>query len=338
MTASSRCAEILILIQKIFVRHSGVKHATGLIEQSLSRGLGFREAVVYAIRGYSRCGKTETVKREIERHTRTEMTSEPVQLVSGNGRKILFVDVVVGQTVLGLCQMILAYLGDLRVLDSMGRISARKIREQDAVTRLIQVLADLGVDLVVMDEFQNVLTHKLDSAVGFIISIQNARRFPVLVTGTPEMDYLLAHPTITQRISGIAGLEPFANRTSNDRSRWQRFLKEFEAKLPFRETPRVWRDEQSADRMYFATRGHPGAVSGLFCDAASFTVARDPAAAELTEEALAQAFDMRLRNDRRMHGINPWKVELLPEIPLSVHEHDPIALPARRGRKRVLAI
>ncbi|NNM72088.1 AAA family ATPase [Enterovirga aerilata] len=317
-------ASSLAYVDLIFIRHGGVQHANSILQNAVDFGVGHREAFVGYVKGFSRCGKTETTKRFIEQLTGVVLTKEPIQLAEGKGRRVLYVEVVSGGTVLGLCQAVLRFFSDLRAVDINGNVN-RRLREQDATRRLVEILALNDIDLAVLDEFQNTFRHDAGkfraAAASMLITLQNGGACPVVVTGTNALDELFAYEdALDQRKDGLAFLEPFALVTEADKKRTRTFVRQFVTELPFEDVHDLFGEDDALRASYFAFRGRPGILTQLCGEAAKAAFKRAGAVRpkSLTVDDFADGFDFFLKHDRKMLGINPFRAKKLPPFPLAV--------------------
>lgn len=330
---------------QIFIRHDGIKLADRVLAAAVDNRKGRREGYVGYIKGMSRCGKTETVKRFLKARTGCEVTN-PLQVVEGGGARALFVEVKTGATVLGLAQAILHHLSDLRVFNVDGSLRMRRLREQEAAVFLIDTLARNDIGLLVLDEVQNLFRHggsaAMASAASFLITIQNARGASVVATGTPLLiDQMFAtENAVAERKDGLADLSPFAVASKADKALNTAFVAEFERHLPFIGKPGLASDEEMLMRTHYAWRGRPGVLSKLCRAAIRAAFERhkgSPAGpANLTIGDMAAGFDFSLLHDPRMNGINPFSTKKLPPTALSFDGADKTPRLPGKGRGRVL--
>ena len=85
-------------IQEIFVQHTKAEETREMLRLSLwSVGPVRRNPSAYIV-GWSRCGKSEIVKRLLQEETGKKVTKDKVQLLEGRGKRYIYVDLMGGAT------------------------------------------------------------------------------------------------------------------------------------------------------------------------------------------------------------------------------------------------
>jgi hypothetical protein len=365
-----RCDEIA----KIYIRHEEVEHAWSVLDFHLKHGLRLRETQTGYIIGMSRCGKTETMARFIERTTgkafkRKETPQEGagddfeadlrriaelklprhppmfMQMVCGNGKRILYADMTNGVT---------PRIASRLILDGIFRFpKANTVTESEAGNVLAFFMEECHVDLFVIDEAQQMFRGAGTGAIGkyasWLLALENSGSFGIVVAGSPDLESALPNTfAANERKGGHARLMPFEYATPNDCTRFADLLSQFGNHLPFLSSPLTDRDLAYA--FYYATRGRVGAIAKL-CEMATtfaFKSEKIGVPTKLTLEDFAAAFDFGKLNDPRMKGANPFRerdLKKLPTIPLTVdgemaeiRRAEAERLKAKRGRMRGSAI
>ena len=330
----------LNVIQQIYIRHPGIQRAWDVLEKTEQHGIRLREAATGYIIGESRCGKSETAKRFIQKLTGRKPAEEMrYQLIEGNGKKVVYADMTNGATPLEATRYIVQHI--------FNDVLAHKVKEHNASNRLIDWFQQDEIDVFVIDEGQQLFNGHGPLAATkmgrWLLSLENAASFRTIVIGDTHLyDLFNAVPALLERKSGIAHLEPFSFATDVDKVVLGKFLFEFERCLPVDETCLSNNGRAVSTRrlldVYFATRGAPGAISklceGAFVAAYARTEGAIPEKLELAD--FVAAFDLLSGADQRMLGINPFKADSekdIPTIPYTPDDANDARL-SRLGKRR----
>jgi hypothetical protein len=175
--------------------------------------------------------------------------------------------------------------------------------------------------MFVIDEGQKMIGTgaAANSFANWILSLENARKFRIVVAGGPELIHLMdSHPTIRDRKDSFVEIEPFAHRSEEDREAFRIFLANFDRKMPFLTTPLT--DPANDDAIYYATRGRPGTLAKLLEKSTIFAF-ETGVPSTLEVDHLARAFALSFAKESRMLGVNPFNnTGPLPTIPRSLAE------------------
>jgi hypothetical protein len=330
----------LSVIQQIYIRDIDIDRAWAVLENTEKYGLRLREAATGYVIGESRCGKSETAKRFIQKLTgKRPDENKMYQIVEGNGKKVVYADMTNGATPLEATRHILQRL--------FGDVMVNTIKEGNASLRLIDFFQD-EIDVFLIDEGQQLFNghgplaaHKLGR---WLLPLENCASFRTIVIGDTSLYGLFdAVPATLERKSGIAHLAPFSFATDFDRALTGKFVREFERSLPFDETCLSNGGKTVSSRrlldVYFATRGVKGAISKL-CEGATVAgFARmkgaNPEKLELVD--FKAAFDLLCGADPRMLGVNPFAADSEKDIPTIPYTPDDATNErlSRLGKRRV---
>ena len=207
-------------IDRIFIRHDAIKIAAQALQHLTFAPNRRREGSVGYIRGYSRCGKSEILKRHIEELTGTQVGKGLQRLIEGNGHLIVYLELSAGETPLGVATRWLRLFEDLRV-SARGRRYEPPLRERDAIQRAIDISNDNNVTLVALDEYQNLFrsgsSAAVDAARSMLITMQNAATFPIAITGSPLLEELFSrHEAVKERAGPRVLLKPLPFRARKE--------------------------------------------------------------------------------------------------------------------------
>jgi hypothetical protein len=317
-----------IHIGQIFVKHPDVVGVREFLDQLHLAGFRLREMETAYIRGWSRCGKSETIKRWI--HDLTGQHVLPgvyLQLLQGNGIRIIYADMTIGATPNQASQMIGWKL--------FGSEKIRTLSELAVTDEFIELLKKHRVAVLVIDEAQWLLRSLgpkgADKFASWILTIENARAFQLVLLGAPFLELIqLSVDAAAARQAGSRLLNPFPFDTPDRQAKYAAFVKSFSSQTPFKKNwiTEALETEKRFDTLralYFADRGRPGNHAKLQEHATLFAGGD---AQELTKEHFRAAFDLRYLADSKYKGFNPFRESdyvRLPPFPLSVAEADPDA-------------
>ncbi|MGH9604939.1 MAG: AAA family ATPase [Terracidiphilus sp.] len=338
-------------ISLIYLKHDANKEAREVLDNQLRHGKRMREGTTGYIIGHSRCGKTETIARFIEKTTGKPFRrkrggdAEPdpeaeeqmrllaelgldryppmyMRKIEGRGTRILYADMTSGITPLIASKLILGGI--------FGWPKVNALREPEAGNMLGWLLAQHRFDLFAIDEaqqmFRNLGPHAMGKFMKWLLALENAGAFAIVVAGAPALDRMFVQDdgdATNERIGFRAPLMPLAYKTEEDRERFAKIVGEFGRLTPFASTPLG--DKALMPAFFYATRGRIGALAKLAETAALFAFERhkaEGAPGTLTIEDFKTAFDLSRIRDWRMNGINPFRDRPLPPIPLCIEDEE----------------
>jgi len=315
-------------IGQIFVQHHDVVAVREFLNQVNATHFRLREMETAYVRGWSRCGKSETIKRWIHELTGQHVVpGVALQLLEGNGIRIVYADMTIGATPMQASQMIGSEL--------FGSGKILRLQELPVTKELIRLLSHHRVTILIVDEAQTLLRSLgpkgADKFAAWILAIENAQAFQLVLVGAPFLELLqLSVDAADAREAGSRVLKPFAFATNDDQDKHRGFVKSFAEQLPFKAN---WiSDSLSTDKRYdtlyalfFATRGRPGVHAKLH-EHSTVMACRDTGDSEvLTKEHFRAAFDLRYLANSKYSGCNPFKdsdYARLPKIALSVDQDE----------------
>ncbi|MCJ2050530.1 ATP-binding protein [Methylobacterium sp. J-070] len=322
-------AKRLAYIERIFIRHASIVLADDTLGILTDVPSGRREATLGYIRGYSRCGKSETLKRHIEKLTGLPVQKKLEQLIGGNGHLVVYVELSSGDTPLGVAQRILGLFEDLKL--HRRNTAVPQDRERDAIRRAVDISNDNGVTLLALDEVQNLFrtgsAGDIAKTASMLISMQNASGFPIALTASPRLQELFdGNDAVQERAGPSMFLRPLPFRDGDEQEVFRGLVQKFEEKLPYLKGPGLFSDRW-LPATFFATRGRVGRLAKL-AHAATTVAFKDAAQgnnpANMTLAHVRRGFELLHGSDPRMLGVNPFDGKALPKIPLSVEEADAI--------------
>jgi hypothetical protein len=205
---------------------------------------------------------------------------------------------------------------------------ARQVKESEAGNILAWFMRTCHIDLFVIDEaqqmFRNMGRHALKKFASWLLALENAGSFGMVVAGALELEALFPQSDATEERIGLdARLMPFPYETKEDRQRFAAVVREFGTLMPFKSTPLA--DEALTPAFFYATRGRIGTLAKL-ADTAAVLAFENPKTKgtpqKLTVADFAEAFDRSRLHDWRMKGFNPFRASELPTIPLCIEKEE----------------
>jgi AAA domain len=307
-------------IRGIFVKHTKAEEAREMLLLSVAFARRLRENSSTYLIGWSRCGKSEIIKRLLQEQTGQRISNKRIQFLQGNGKRFLYVDLMGGST-----PRILARQVNFNIFNDRKSL---RLGEEEGTAALIENLNDLKVDGIILDEAQNLAEDGVKKLARFILAIENECSAPLFVVGPPSLAKMMTKvDAMTQRSGGIKMLMPFSIADDEQREVHAAFVSAFSEQLPFDSN---WFKNNEDDHhmlraTFYAQRGRPGRHSLLVEAAVPHAFIRTGGAepAELTREDLAAGFDRVFIGQEIMQGRNPFRAEdylRLPRFPLSVDQ------------------
>lgn len=316
-------------IGQIFVKHREAELTREFLDQ-----LGqfrFREMETAYIRGWSRCGKSEIVKRWILRKTGQHVKPKPpVQLIEGNGFRVIFVDLTGSSTAtpMQVSQMI--------GVKALGCSKLLSLKELAVTDTLIEQLAFNKIDIVIVDEAQNMLRSLGEKGAWklapWVLAMENARAFQLLLIGAPFLELLtLTVDAADSRQAGCRLVGPFAFNNASKQLEYKSFVRAFVEEL--RHCKSNWISEsldtarcyETLHALFYVDRGKPGNFAKLIEHAHESAYRSDGKFEHLTKRHFCDAFDLRYLSNAKYAGLNPFRDEdyaRLPKFPLSVDQSE----------------
>jgi AAA domain len=320
--SSPLVASMLDEVRGIFVRHKKAQEAREMVKLSLAFARPLPENSSTWLIGWSRCGKSEIIKRLLQEQTGMPVSKERVQLVLGNGKRYLYVDLMGGST-----PRILARKINFRIFNDRQNL---RLGEEEGTDALIENINHHDLDGVIVDEAQNLAEDGKKKLARFVLAFENACNAPLVLVGPPTLAKILTKvDAMAQRAGGFKVLPPFGFANDDEQEMHAAFVAAFSDQLPFESN---WFKENEYDHhmlraVYYAQRGRPGRHSLLVEAAIPHAFMRTGGAKpkELTKEDIAAGFDRVFLNQQIMQGRNPFRPDdylRLPKFPLSVEQED----------------
>jgi type II secretory pathway predicted ATPase ExeA len=178
-----------------------------------------------------------------------------------------------------------------QLLKAIGVPRARRgSKEWDETDRLLDLIYELGVEIIILDEVNNFHDHAGQSVLSeftdWVKSLLDDTGLPIVLVGLPRSSsVILKNMQLRRRFSGGVTLAPF---TTDSKASWREFravLKTLHHRTPLKAVQ--YSDQLLARRFYFASSGlmsYPYKIINKAIEIAN------PAGASITVDTLAEGF------------------------------------------------
>lgn len=231
---------------KTVVDHPEFVKAWQAIEYSHdTNGLNPLGSIIYARSGMGKTTLAKAYHSEYPRYEEEDRTCTPIIRIEGHQK----------HTEKSILRVILRRLD----IPYSSRTTTSELQEE-----IIDILPELGVELILFDEFQECLPQNnkdFPSIIRTIKTITNDTDVPFVLFGTEELDHFLSDPDdqIFRRFIPHR-IQPFSLATQEQLESFQIYLNTLETALPMACN---LGDENMLLRLFCATRGIPGLIANL---------------------------------------------------------------------------
>ncbi len=285
-------------IQNIVIEHSHLLDVEDELRRRLLTGGSAGSAKLTMFVAPSGWGKSTTVRQAIERLIKTIGTS-------GSIRPILYASLPVPCTIKMMTTALLRALND-PLAERHGTTGQNSMR-------IIEQLRVQGVRLVILDEFQHLVSgpkqHIAYEATDWLKQLLDHAGVPVVCVGLPESTTVISeHEQLRRRTTKLIQKQPFCwdEEGGVESTAFRAFLHIYEKQMGFPDPSHLGAYE-FAERIHIASKGLIGVVSQLALEAAGACLARTDGPICLTLEDFAEAFAC-LPYD----GVNPFDPRRTP--------------------------
>lgn len=238
------------MTNEVFIHHTQIKQALRRIEMCHRSPSISREPQGLLLSGLAGVGKSLTAECYRDRYP-TERN------VEGQIMPVLLSSIPADATVKGVQTSLLRSLND--------RKPEQGTKESQA-SRLIKLFQECQVTLLMLDEFQHLISRKnarvLQDIADWLKNLINTTRLPVVLMGMPESREVLDHDKqLRRRFSSIQELYPFSMRDKDAVLEYRRFMRGIEKRLLSH--PIGLSERDMLIRMHAATEGFPSEISKL---------------------------------------------------------------------------
>lgn len=229
----------------------------------------------------------------------------------------------------GLDATLINMISDLELFGSAQR--KKRGYQTDLVKKLVNSLVRAEVELLIINEFQELIEYKTQRerlAIANVLKfISEEARVPIVLVGMPWAEQIAREPQWSSRLVRRRQLGYFS--FVNDREYYLRYLKGLALRMPF-DTPPKLEDAHIAIGLFAATRGENRALKHLLIEVIKMAFIQN--ATSLGIEHFAQAYDklntLQISSEKKL--VNPFtqninEIEISEVIELSKYFPDAAA-------------
>ncbi len=262
--------------------------------------------LIYGDRG---TGKTSLIDKYIEKHGQKRLEDGSTQT------PVFRCEVKGGSNVSQFYTSVLKGLGD--PFPEKGHASHKG-------ERLTRLLVDLKTELIIIDEFHELLnrfTKKVQTEVASQIkTLINESKIPIVLAGTMTAKYVLDNnEELSRRFLTSKQLPRFSIFSANDRNTFRKFLAEYDKALPFKKLSDLAADEMY-ERFFAATIGLPSGIGSIIRHASRAAI--EDGSDNIQMKHLAPAFEKTLADKTPTNGKNPFEINISELRSLGVMDPD----------------
>ena len=290
-------------VQSILVEHDQLRRVEDELEMRILVGGGTGAARLAMLVAPSGCGKSTTVKQAKARLERMP------RIAGHSALPILYCSMPAKCSIKTMTTALLQALGDPKA-DKHGSAGMNSLR-------IIDLLRNLQVRLVILDEFQHLLSAVNEREVtDWLKEVLDGAGVPVVCVGlNSSLTVINRNEQVRRRTSKLIRMKPFEwdkdaleeGAHAPGSVAFKAFLHLFEKALQLPERSNLGADEL-AERIHIASNGLVGTVSQLVCEAIETSMMRLHGPDCLTMEDFAEAYD-----GLGFGNVNPFDMRLYPE-------------------------
>ena len=288
-------------IEGIWVETPNIRAVNRAMDDSLERSLTSAEPICRRVAGDSGTGKSITSQNYQKRHP---------PFKEGNALRVpvLWLEAPVSARPGALALVLLSALG-------IPIKPGARLNLEEAVATIIRRIGLLGVLLILIDEFQQVLEGKhnevnMRQSANVMKRIINEARVPFIVFGLPEAERILKEDSqLRARMRSPLFLPNYDYRNAESRKLLFKLLGEFAKRTPFSQTP-PFAEAAYALPIYQSGSGNPRLMANVVRAGCNRAVRDGSATVELHH--LAEAFETEMREVTGMAFPNPFRTPPAP--------------------------
>lgn len=249
--------------------------------------------LIYGDRG---TGKTSLINQYISQHASHRLEN------GGTKTPVFSCEVTAASTVSQFYTSVLRGLGD--PLPEQGHTATKG-------ERLYRLLKDLGTELIIIDEFHELLdgeNQKVKVNVASAIkTLINQTKIPVILSGTSVASALLnSNSELRRRFKASVKLSRFSIFTEAERNTFRKFLAEYDKALPFKMRSDLAR-EGIYERIYAGSLGLPSGVGSIMREASKLAI--EDGSENIQLKHFIPAYEATLSEQIELPG-NPFSVNI----------------------------
>lgn len=195
-----------------------------------------------------------------------------------------------------------------KILEIMEDPLHHKGTESELTSRIHHYIKELGVRMIILDEFQHLIDAETDyvlaTASNWVKTFTEEIRIAVVLCGMPEsIKVFISNPQLDRRFCNKVELVPFAYGTTNEILIFRIFLTKIDELLPFSDSANI-ADPVLADKIYYISNGVPFYIMKLLEKATYFAVKEG--ADKIMESHLALSLT-KIKQVGRPYVANPFE-------------------------------
>ncbi|HIC46204.1 MAG TPA: DEAD/DEAH box helicase [Methylophaga aminisulfidivorans] len=292
----------LRLLNSIYVAHPDAEKILKKIERCHKSRTISSEPRSMSLTGETGSGKTTLIEQYMLRHPTLETAKTTTIPIF---KSIIQPNTSIRDFIISVLKSLVSRVSNQReddVSDELLKGSLPAIRK-----RLYKYIAVAEVKLIILDEFQHLISSKskkvLNDIADTIKTIINETKVPVILVGTTKAnEVFVENPEMARRISEKIRLKPFSISSEEELKTYRKFLAHIDKSLPFIKLSNLAQLEMSI-RFFAASNGYIDDTMRIIQDAGYSAIHANKDAINL--EDLADAFENNPGQNQQAEG-NPF--------------------------------
>lgn len=305
--------ERLQLLYNIYIAHPQSKEILKKMKRShwshRSKGIS-PEPKSMSIIGPTGSGKSTAIKKYMEQHP-PSIEAKSTKLTIFNA--VIPSDSTPRRFIRSLLRSLVAQISNCKP----ENVSEHLANDQDSDAtklRLYKFLNDAGVELIILDEFQHLISNKSDTSNRVLLELAKTIKvmiietgIPIIMVGTGRANIVFdVDKEVSRRFHFSVEMRPFVLDSEENEKTFRMFLGQVDKLLPF-ETRSKLASKELAIRMYAASNGFIDDIMRII-HAAGEEAIEDQASC-ITIDYFAEAFENSPGENQTAEG-NPFRVPL----------------------------
>lgn len=302
--------ERLIRLNNIYIAHPQSQGILKKIKRAHRSKEISPEPKSMCIIGPTGSGKSTIIKKYMEQH--------PISIKDKSSRLTIFNAVIPSDStprkfIRSLLTSLLAQISNCKPED----VPANLVNDQDSDTtklRLYKYLHDAGVELIILDEFQHLISNKTASSSKVLLELAKTIKvmiietgIPIVMVGTGRANIVFdVDPEVSRRFHASIEIYPFMINDEQAFSMYRKFLAEVDKLLPFEKLSKL-AEKELAIRLYAASNGFIDDIMRIIHAAGEDAIEDDVSYISL--EYLAKAFEESAGKNQTAEG-NPFRAPI----------------------------
>ncbi|WP_297810807.1 TniB family NTP-binding protein [uncultured Methylophaga sp.] len=302
--------ERLILLNNIYIAHPQSQEILKKMQRAHRSKDISPEPKSMSIIGPTGSGKSTVIKKYMEQHP-PSIKAKSSQLTIFNA--VIPSDSTPRKFIRSLLTALLAQISNCKPQD----VPVNLVNDQDSDTtklRFYKYLQDSGVELIILDEFQHLISNKTDSSNKVLLELAKTIKvmiietgIPIIMVGTGRASIVFdVDPEVSRRFHASVEMRPFMISDDDNFKTFRKFLAEVDKLMPF-ETLSKLADKELAIRLYAASNGFIDDIMRIIHAAGEEAIEEQASCISL--EYLAEAFENAPGKNQTAEG-NPFRTPI----------------------------